>query len=197
MFAQSLIEEARKDDKIVAITAAMPSGTGLDLFAKEFPDRTFDVGIAEQHGVTFAAGLAAEGFKPFAAIYSTFLQRAYDQVVHDVAIQRLPVRFAIDRAGLVGADGPTHAGSFDLAYLGCLPGFVVMAAADEAELVHMVATAAAIDDRPIGVPLSARRGRRRRAAGRGHAARDRQGPHRARGHDGGAAVASARGLPSA
>ena len=148
VFAQSLIEEARKDDKIVAITAAMPSGTGLDLFGKAFPERTFDVGIAEQHGVTFAAGLAAEGFKPFAAIYSTFLQRAYDQVVHDVAIQRLPVRFALDRAGLVGADGPTHAGSFDLAYLGCLPGFVLMAAADEAELKHMVATAVAIDDRP-------------------------------------------------
>jgi 1-deoxy-D-xylulose-5-phosphate synthase len=126
----------------------MPSGTGLDLFGKEFPERTFDVGIAEQHGVTFAAGLATEGFKPFAAIYSTFLQRAYDQVVHDVAIQRLPVRFALDRAGLVGADGPTHAGSFDIAYLGCLPGFVLMAAADEAELKHMVATAAAIDDRP-------------------------------------------------
>jgi 1-deoxy-D-xylulose-5-phosphate synthase len=148
VFAQSLIEQARKDDRIVAVTAAMPSGTGLDLFAKEFPERTFDVGIAEQHGVTFAAGLATEGFKPFAAIYSTFLQRAYDQVVHDVAIQRLPVRFAIDRAGLVGADGPTHAGAFDLAYLGCLPGFVIMAAADEAELKHMVATAAAIDDRP-------------------------------------------------
>jgi 1-deoxy-D-xylulose-5-phosphate synthase len=151
VFAQSLIEAARKDDKIVAITAAMPSGTGLDLFAKEFPQRTFDVGIAEQHGVTFAAGLAAQGFKPFAAIYSTFLQRAYDQVVHDVAIQKLPVRFAIDRAGLVGADGPTHAGSFDLAYLGCLPGFVLMAPADEAELKHMVATAAAIDDGPCAV----------------------------------------------
>jgi 1-deoxy-D-xylulose-5-phosphate synthase len=148
VFAESLIEQARKDDKIVAITAAMPSGTGLDLFAREFPQRTFDVGIAEQHGVTFAAGLAAEGFKPFAAIYSTFLQRAYDQVVHDVAIQRLPVRFALDRAGLVGADGPTHAGAFDIAYLGCLPGFVLMAAADEAELKHMVATAATIDDRP-------------------------------------------------
>ena len=148
---------------IVAITAAMPSGTGLDLFGKAFPERTFDVGIAEQHAVTFAAGLATEGFKPFAAIYSTFLQRAYDQVVHDVAIQRLPVRFAMDRAGLVGADGPTHAGSFDVAYLGCLPGFVLMAAADEAELVHMVATAVAIDDRPsalryprgegVGVPM--------------------------------------------
>ena len=148
VFGESLIEVARKDDKIVAVTAAMPSGTGLDLFANAFPDRTFDVGIAEQHGVTFAAGLACEGFKPFAAIYSTFLQRAYDQVVHDVAIQSLPVRFALDRAGLVGADGPTHAGSFDIAYLACLPGFVVMAAADEAELKHMVATAAAIDDRP-------------------------------------------------
>jgi 1-deoxy-D-xylulose-5-phosphate synthase len=148
VYAQSLIKEAKKDEKIVAITGAMPSGTGLDLFAQEFPNRMFDVGIAEQHAVTFAAGLAAEGFKPFATIYSTFLQRAYDQVVHDVAIQRLPVRFAMDRAGLVGADGPTHAGSFDIAYLGCLPGFVLMAAADEAELVHMVATAAAIDDRP-------------------------------------------------
>jgi 1-deoxy-D-xylulose-5-phosphate synthase len=148
VYAESLIKEARKDEKIVAITAAMPSGTGLDLFQKEFPNRTFDVGIAEQHGVTFAAGLATEGFKPFATIYSTFLQRAYDQVVHDVAIQRLPVRFAMDRAGLVGADGPTHAGSFDVAYLGCLPGFVLMAAADEAELVHMVSTAVAIDDRP-------------------------------------------------
>ena len=165
MFAESLIREAKKDEKIVAITAAMPSGTGLDLFAKEFPHRCFDVGIAEQHGVTFAAGLATEGFKPFATIYSTFLQRAYDQVVHDVAIQRLPVRFAMDRAGLVGADGPTHAGAFDVAYLGCLPGFVLMAAADEAELVHMVATAAAIDDRPsalryprgegIGIPMPA------------------------------------------
>jgi len=165
VYAESLIKEARKDDKIVAITAAMPAGTGVDLFQKEFPHRTFDVGIAEQHGVTFAAGLATEGYKPFATIYSTFLQRAYDQVVHDVAIQRLPVRFAMDRAGLVGADGPTHAGSFDIAYLGCLPGFVVMAAADEAELVHMVSTAAAIDDRPsalryprgegMGVPLPA------------------------------------------
>jgi len=165
VFAESLIKEARKNDKIVAITAAMPSGTGLDLFEKEFPDRCFDVGIAEQHAVTFAGGLAAEGFKPFATIYSTFLQRAYDQVVHDIAIQRLPVRFAIDRAGLVGADGPTHAGAFDIAYLGCLPGFVLMAAADEAELVHMVATAVAIDDRPsalryprgegLGVPMPA------------------------------------------
>src|SRR6202158_3009056 len=148
VFAESLIKEARKDKKIVAITAAMPAGTGLDLFAREFPERCFDVGIAEQHAVTFAAGLASEGFKPFATLYSTFLQRAYDQVVHDVAIQKLPVRFAIDRAGFVGADGPTHAGSFDVAYLACLPDFVVMAAADEAELVHMVATAASIDDRP-------------------------------------------------
>jgi 1-deoxy-D-xylulose-5-phosphate synthase len=148
VFADSLIAEARKDERIVAVTAAMPSGTGLDHFGKEFPDRTFDVGIAEQHAVTFAAGLAAEGYKPFAAIYSTFLQRAYDQVVHDVAIQKLPVRFALDRAGLVGADGATHAGAFDIAYLGCLPDFVIMAAADEAELVHMVATQAIIDDRP-------------------------------------------------
>jgi 1-deoxy-D-xylulose-5-phosphate synthase len=148
VFGQSLVKEAKKDEKIVAITAAMPSGTGIDIFGKEFPKRTFDVGIAEQHGVTFAAGLATEGYKPFAAIYSTFLQRAYDQVVHDVAIQRLPVRFVLDRAGLVGADGPTHAGAFDVSYLGCLPGFVIMAAADEAELVHMVATSVAIDDRP-------------------------------------------------
>ena len=176
VFAESLIEEARKDDKIVAITAAMPDGTGLDLFGKAFPGRMFDVGIAEQHAVTFAAGLASEGMKPFAAIYSTFLQRGYDQVVHDVAIQKLPVRFAIDRAGLVGADGPTHAGSFDLAYLGCLPDFIIMAASDEAELKHMVATAAAIDDRPsafryprgegigvqmpaVGVPLEIGKGR--------------------------------------
>lgn len=148
VFANTLIEEAERDDSIVAITAAMPSGTGLDLFEKRFPDRMFDVGIAEQHAVTFAAGLATEGVKPFAAIYSTFLQRGYDQVVHDVAIQSLPVRFAIDRAGLVGADGPTHAGSFDVTYLACLPGFVIMGAADEAELKHMVATAVAIDDRP-------------------------------------------------
>src|SRR5215472_12946304 len=151
VFAEALIAEAKKDSRIVAITAAMPSGTGLDLFGKAFPDRCFDVGIAEQHGVTFAAGLAAEGLKPFATIYSTFLQRAYDQVVHDVAIQRLPVRFALDRAGLVGSDGATHAGSFDLAYLCCLPGFVVMAAADEAELMHMVATAAAYDGGPIAL----------------------------------------------
>ena len=149
VFGQSLIDEARKDDRIVAVTAAMPSGTGIDLFEEVFPNRTFDVGIAEQHGVTFAAGLAAGGMKPFTAIYSTFLQRAYDQIVHDVAIQNLPVRFAIDRAGFVGADGPTHAGSFDIAYLACLPGMVVMAAADEAELRHMVATAAAHDDGPI------------------------------------------------
>ncbi len=148
VFANALIKEAEEDESIVAITGAMPSGTGLNKFAERFPERCFDVGIAEQHAVTFAAGLATEGLKPFATIYSTFLQRAYDQVVHDVAIQGLPVRFAIDRAGLVGADGQTHAGSYDVAYLGCLPGFVVMAAADEAELVHMVATAAAIDDRP-------------------------------------------------
>lgn len=151
VFAKALIAEAEADPAIVAITAAMPSGTGLDKFSERFPERSFDVGIAEQHGVTFAAGLAAEGMKPFAAIYSTFLQRAYDQVVHDVAIQSLPVRFAIDRAGLVGADGATHAGSFDVAYLGCLPGMVLMAAGDEAELMHMVATAAAIDDRPSAV----------------------------------------------
>ena len=149
VFAESLITEAKHDDKIVAITAAMPSGTGLDLFDKAFPDRCFDVGIAEQHAVTFAAGLATEGYKPFCALYSTFLQRGYDQLVHDVAIQNLPVRFAIDRAGLVGADGATHAGSFDVAYLCCLPNMVVMAAADEAELVHMVATAAAHNDGPI------------------------------------------------
>ncbi len=151
VFGQSLVKEAEKDDRIVAITAAMPSGTGIDIFEKSFPERTFDVGIAEQHAVTFAAGLATEGFKPFCAIYSTFLQRGYDQVVHDVAIQHLPVRFAIDRAGLVGADGPTHAGSFDNAYLGCLPGFVIMAAADEADLVHMVATQVAINDAPSAV----------------------------------------------
>ena len=151
VFAKALIAEAEADKKIVAITAAMPSGTSLDKFAERFPERCFDVGIAEQHGVTFAAGLACEGFKPFAAIYSTFLQRAFDQVVHDVAIQKLPVRFAIDRAGLVGADGATHAGSFDVTYLACLPDFVVMAASDELELMHMVATAASIDDRPSSV----------------------------------------------
>jgi 1-deoxy-D-xylulose-5-phosphate synthase len=151
VFADALIAEARQDDKIVAITAAMPSGTGLDIFQKVFPERTFDVGIAEQHAITFAAGLATEGYKPFCAIYSTFLQRGYDQIVHDVAIQKLPVRFAIDRAGLVGADGATHAGSFDVSFLGILPGMVVMAAADEAELVHMVATAAAYDEGPIAL----------------------------------------------
>ena len=151
VFANALIAEAAVDPKIVAITAAMPSGTGLDRFASRFPDRCFDVGIAEQHAVTFAAGMATEGLRPFCAIYSTFLQRAYDQVVHDVAIQKLPVRFGIDRAGLVGADGATHAGSFDLAYLGCLPGFTIMAPSDELELMHMVATAAAIDDGPSAV----------------------------------------------
>jgi 1-deoxy-D-xylulose-5-phosphate synthase len=151
VFAEALVKEAQKDDKIIAITAAMPSGTGLDIFQKAFPERTFDVGIAEQHAVTFAAGLATEGYKPFCALYSTFLQRGYDQVVHDVAIQNLPVRFAIDRAGLVGADGATHAGSFDVSFLGILPNMVVMAAADEAELVHMVATAAAYDAGPIAL----------------------------------------------
>ena len=176
VFAKSLIAQAERDEKIVAITAAMPDGTGLNLFAERFPRRCFDVGIAEQHAVTFSAGLAAGGMRPFCAIYSTFLQRGYDQVVHDVAIQRLPVRFAIDRAGLVGADGATHAGAYDVAFLANLPGFVVMAAADEAELVHMVATAAALDDRPSafrfprgegtgvelperGVPLEIGRGR--------------------------------------
>ena len=176
VFAESLIKQAEADTKVVAITAAMPDGTGLDLFAERFPDRCFDVGIAEQHGVTFAAGLAAAGMIPFVAMYSTFLQRGYDQIVHDVAVQRLPVRFAIDRAGLVGADGPTHAGSFDIAFLANLPDFVVMAAADEAELVHMVATAASITDRPsafrfprgegvgveipeVGVPLEIGKGR--------------------------------------
>nr|WP_210289444.1 1-deoxy-D-xylulose-5-phosphate synthase [Chelatococcus caeni] len=183
VFAESLVREAEEDERIVAVTAAMPSGTGLDLFGKAFPQRTFDVGIAEQHAVTFAAGLAAEGYKPFCAIYSTFLQRAYDQIVHDVAIQNLPVRFALDRAGLVGADGPTHAGSFDIAFLGCVPNMVMMAAADEAELVHMVATAAAHDEGPIafryprgegvgtdmperGVPLAIGRGRILREGGR-------------------------------
>ena len=163
VFANTLIKHAEKDTKIIGITGAMPSGTGLDLFEKKFPERMFDVGIAEQHGVTFAAGLATEGYKPFAAIYSTFLQRAYDQVVHDVAIQSLPVRFAIDRAGLVGADGPTHAGSFDITYLSTLPNFVVMAASDEAELVRMINTSVNINDRPsafryprgngVGIPL--------------------------------------------
>ncbi len=176
VFANALIAEAEADPLIVAVTAAMPSGTGLDAFGKRFPARTFDVGIAEQHAVTFCGGMAAGGLRPFCAIYSTFLQRGYDQVVHDIAIQRLPVRFAIDRAGLVGADGPTHAGAFDVTYLATLPGFVVMAAADEAELVHMVATARALDDRPSafrfprgegvgvelpekGVPLEIGRGR--------------------------------------
>jgi 1-deoxy-D-xylulose-5-phosphate synthase len=148
VFAKALIEEAKADDRICAISAAMPSGTGLDKFGKVFPDRTFDAGIAEQHAVTFCGGLACEGMKPFAAIYSTFLQRGYDQIVHDIAIQRLPVRFAIDRAGMVGADGVTHQGSYDITYLGCLPGFVLMAPSDEVELMHMVATAAQIDDRP-------------------------------------------------
>ncbi len=148
IFAKALMQEAAADEKIVAISAAMPSGTGLDKFGDAYPDRTFDVGIAEQHGVTFAAGMATEGYKPFAVIYSTFLQRAYDSVVHDVALQKLPVRFALDRAGMVGADGATHQGAYDIAYLGCLPGMVLMAASDEAELMHMVATAAAIDDRP-------------------------------------------------
>ncbi|MCL2715686.1 MAG: 1-deoxy-D-xylulose-5-phosphate synthase [Alphaproteobacteria bacterium] len=151
VFGQALAKEAEKDDKIVGITAAMPSGTGIDIFHRAFPARTFDVGIAEQHAVTFAAGLAAEGYKPFCAIYSTFLQRGYDQIVHDVALQSVPVRFAIDRAGLVGADGATHAGSFDNAFLGCLPNMVIMAAADEADLVHMVATQVAINDRPSSV----------------------------------------------
>jgi 1-deoxy-D-xylulose-5-phosphate synthase len=176
VFGESLVKEAQKDDKIVAITAAMPSGTGVDFFEKAFPNRTFDVGIAEQHAVTFAAGMATEGYKPFCAIYSTFLQRAYDQIVHDVAIQNLPVRFGIDRAGLVGADGPTHAGSFDVAYLGCIPNMMIMAAADEAELVHMVATQVAYDQGPsalryprgdgvgvdmpeVGVPLEIGKGR--------------------------------------
>ena len=151
VFADALVAEARADDRIVAVGAAMPAGTGLDVFGAEFPERTFDVGIAEQHAVTFAAGLAAEGMKPFCAIYSTFLQRAYDQIVHDVAVQHLPVRFAIDRAGLVGADGSTHAGAFDTTFLACLPGFVIMAPSDEAELVDMVATAAAYDDGPIAL----------------------------------------------
>jgi len=150
VFAEALIKEAEKDDRVVAVTAAMPTGTGLNLFADRFPEKCFDVGIAEQHGVTFAAGLACEGLKPFVAIYSTFLQRGYDQIVHDVAIQNLPVRFAMDRAGQVGADGSTHAGSFDISYLGCLPNMMLMAPADEAELFHMVATAAAYDEGPCG-----------------------------------------------
>ncbi|MGI3776633.1 MAG: 1-deoxy-D-xylulose-5-phosphate synthase [Janthinobacterium lividum] len=194
VFADALVSEAERDPRIVAITAAMPSGTGLDRFAKRFPERCFDVGIAEQHAVTFAAGMATEGMAPFCAIYSTFLQRAYDQVIHDVVLQKLPVRFALDRAGLVGADGATHAGAYDLAYLGCLPGLVIMAPSDEAELMHMVATARAIDDGPsalryprgegtgvalpaIGEVLEIGRGRilreagpRRGAAGRGSVA---------------------------
>jgi 1-deoxy-D-xylulose-5-phosphate synthase len=149
VFGQALVEEAKIDKNIVAVTAAMPSGTGLDLFGEVFPERLFDVGIAEQHAVTFCAGLATEGLKPFAAIYSTFLQRGYDQIVHDVAIQKLPVRFPIDRAGFVGADGPTHCGAFDVGFLSALPGFVVMAAADEAELKHMVRTAAEYNEGPI------------------------------------------------
>ena len=181
VFANALVDAARRDDKIVAVTAAMPEGTGLDRLKGVFPERVFDVGIAEQHAVTFSAGLTTEGYKPFCAIYSTFLQRGYDQVVHDVAIQKLPVRFAIDRAGLVGADGPTHAGAFDIAYLACLPNMTVMAAADEAELVHMVATAAAFDFRPDRLALPARRGRRRRDAGAGRTAADRQGPGHAPG----------------
>ncbi len=151
VFANTLVKHAKKDSKIVGITAAMPGGTGMDIFGKEFPNRMFDVGIAEQHAVTFAAGLSTEGYKPYAAIYSTFLQRAYDQVVHDVAIQSLPVRFAIDRAGLVGADGSTHAGSFDITYLSTLPNFVVMAASDEAELVKMINTSVDINDRPSAI----------------------------------------------
>jgi len=151
VFSDSLIKEAKLDPKIIAITAAMPSGTGIDKFGEVFPERTFDVGIAEQHAVTFAAGLATQGYKPFVAIYSTFLQRAYDQVVHDVALQSLPVRFAIDRAGLVGADGPTHAGSYDITYLSALPNFCIMAASDEAELTDMVATAVTIDDYPVAI----------------------------------------------
>ena len=165
VFAEALIAEARVDEKIVAVTAAMPNGTGLDLFDKAFPERCFDVGIAEQHAVTFCGGLASEGYKPFCAIYSTFLQRAYDQIVHDVAIQNLPVRFAIDRAGYVGADGATHCGTFDTSYLGILPNMVVMAAADEAELMHMVATAAAHDTGPIAFRYPRGEGRRRRDAG--------------------------------
>ncbi len=151
VFANTLVKHAKKDSKIVGITAAMPGGTGMDIFGKEFPNRMYDVGIAEQHAVTFAAGLATEGYKPYAAIYSTFLQRAYDQVVHDVAIQSLPVRFAIDRAGLVGADGSTHAGSFDITYLSTLPNFVVMAPSDEAELVKMINTSVDINDRPSAI----------------------------------------------
>ncbi len=189
VFAQALTRAAAKDERVVAITAAMPAGTGLDLFGLAHPERTFDVGIAEQHAVTFAAGLAAEGYKPFCAIYSTFLQRGYDQLVHDVALQGLPVRFALDRAGLVGSDGPTHAGNYDLAYLGCIPNMVVMAPADEAELVHMVATRGRLRRRAHRLALPARRRRRRRNAGAGRGARHRQGPHHPRGQGNRAALA--------
>ena len=182
VFGEALIAEAKKDNRIVAITAAMPSGTGVDLFEKDFPDRTFDVGIAEQHAVTFAAGLAAEGMKPFCAIYSTFLQRAYDQVVHDVAIQSLPVRFAMDRAGLVGADGPTHAGSFDIAYLGTLPNFVLMAAARRGRADPHGRHRGRDRRPPQRDPLSARRGHGRGPSARRRAAGNRQGPHHPRRH---------------
>ena len=185
VFADALIAEAGRDDRIVAVTAAMPDGTGLNLFAERFPSRCFDVGIAEQHAVTFCAGMAAGGLRPFAAIYSTFLQRAYDQVVHDVAIQRLPVRFAIDRAGLVGADGATHAGAFDVAFLANLPGFTVMAAADEAELVAHGGDRGAPRRGPHRVPLPPRRGGRGGAARARRAAGDRPRPRRGRGRAGG------------
>ena len=197
VFGAALIAEAARDPTICAITAAMPSGTGLDKFASAYPERFFDVGIAEQHAVTFAAGLAAQGMRPFAAIYSTFLQRAYDQVVHDVAIQNLPVRFAIDRAGLVGADGATHAGSFDVTYLATLPNFVVMAAADEAELVHMVHTCALHDSGPIAVRYPRGNGTGVALPEVAGAARDRQGPdraHRAQGRDPVARHPARRGL---
>ena len=181
VFANALIKEAERDDKIVAVNAAMPSGTGLDKFGAVFPDRTFDVGIAEQHAVTFSAELAAEGLlKPFVAIYSTFLQRAYDSVVHDVAIQSLPVRFCMDRAGMVGADGVTHQGAYDIAYLGCLPGMVLMAPSDEAELIHMIATAVELNDRPSalryprggGVGVALPRGRKVLSLGKGRVVRE-------------------------
>ncbi len=181
MFGDALLEAARRDDKVVAVTAAMPQGTGVDKMQEVFPQRVFDVGIAEQHAVTFSAGLASEGFRPFCAIYSTFLQRGYDQVVHDVAVQNLPVRFAIDRAGLVGADGPTHAGAFDVAYLACLPNMVVMAAADEAELVHMVATAIAHDSGPIALRYPRGEGVGVEMPVAGRAAAYRQGADPARG----------------
>ena len=195
VFAQSLVAEAERDEKIVAVTAAMPDGTGLNLFAERFPKRCFDVGIAEQHAVTFSAGMAAGGLKPFCAIYSTFLQRGYDQVVHDVAIQRLPVRFAIDRAGLVGADGATHAGAFDVAFLANLPGFVVMAAADEAELVHMVATAAAHDEGPIAFRFPRGDGVGVEMPARGVPLEIGRGAGHARRVAGGDPVALARGWP--